>query len=359
MTYRQSPKSIFRCTIHKFLTPCLWLFFGLCQQANSYTLGNYTLGNGYTLGPWTFSGYALVELVAPIHQQQAVDLSLDDLAMFGQGRFNRYLNPFFEIEYINQPLWTEGQGAFAHAGKFDLERLYNDILISDKLTLRIGKMLAPVGEWNQIHASPLVATTIRPLTTYLNFSEFISGFSVLYSPQSQWLPNIDLYYQPWTELLPKNREMRPVRYKNITGINLHYGDEFSGQIAFSVQHAELTTRRERQTLFTVDGLYDFDYVKFSTQLFYASIYGSESRRRRNHEWGGYLQWVAPVTERWSLVSRGETFSQRDASQSQQNVVLGVNFRTQNALVWKLEYVFHWGANLGINEGVYSSVGVMF
>ena len=36
------------------------------------------------------------------------------------------------------------------------ERYYNDAYLSDDLTLRFGKMLAPVGAWNLFHAAPLV-----------------------------------------------------------------------------------------------------------------------------------------------------------------------------------------------------------
>gem|GEM_PF-264367 len=338
----------------KHCLSCLLLL--CCTRALA---NNYTLGNGYDIGLWNISGYSSIELHAPTQQQKKINLFLDEIALFGQGRLHQYLNPFFEIEYANQPLWTETKGAFSNAGKFDLERLYNDALMTDEFTLRIGKMLSPVGEWNQIHANPLVATETRPLTTFLNFSEFISGFSLNYTPLSEWLPDIKLYYQPWTELVPKNLKTRPVRYKNVSGIHLQYGDEFAGQIALSIQHAELTTRQERQTIYTIDGIYDFEFVKFSSQIFYASIYGSEIKRRHNQEWGGYLQLVTPITDHWSLVGRGETFNQRDAIESQQNAVFGINYRSRSSLVWKLEYVLHKGADLGINKGVFGSFGVMF
>jgi len=338
----------------KCFLSCLLLLYCLCSQADSYTLGN-----GYNIGSWNLSGYSSIELHAPTQQQQKISLALDEIAVFGQARFYQYLNPFFEIEYASQPIFTEGKGIFSKAGRFDLERLYNDARVTDELTFRLGKMLAPVGEWNQIHANPLVATETRPLTTFLNFSEFISGISLNYNPESEWLPEMKFYYQPWTELVPKNIKTRPVRYKNVSGIHLQYGDEFSGQIALSIQHAELTTRKERQTVYTMDGIYAFDWVKLSSQIFYASVYGAEIKRRRNHEWVGYLQLVAPITERWSLVGRGETFTQRDAIESQQNAVFGVNYRTQTTVVWKLEYVLHRGANLGINEGVFGSFGMMF
>jgi len=240
-----------------------------------------------------------------------------------------------------------------------LSSVYNDMQVTETLTLRLGKMLAPLTEWNQIHANPLVATVTRPLSSYVSFSTFISGAAVHYQTDSEWLPNIQVYYQPWEELLPKSIDDSPIRYKNISGFNLQYGDEFSGRIAFAVQHAELITRKEQQTLFSVDGAYDFDGFKVSTQIFYATIAGNELTRRRNAEWGGYVQVHAFLNEQWSLVGRSEVFMQRDAYQAHYNTVLGMNYRPQGALVWKLEYVLQRGAVLNLPEGVYGSFGVMF
>ncbi len=320
---------------------------------------DYVLGNGYNIGPWNLSGYSTTELHSPRKKQQKINLFLDEIALFGQANIHPYLNPFFEIEYANQPFYEEGKGVFSSAGRFDLERVYNDFHWNERFALRVGKMLAPVGEWNQIHANPLVATEIRPLTTYLNFSEFVSGFSFILNPETDWIPKLELYYQPWRELLPKTLKSRPVRYKNVSGIHLQYGDELEGQIALSIQHAELTNRRERQTVFELDGSYDFVWFNLSSQVFYASIYGAEKKRLHNHEWGGYLQLVAPINDQWSLIWRGETFDQRDAVESQTNAVFGVNFRPHDAIVWKLEYVLHGGANLGIDEGLFGSFGVIF
>lgn len=240
-----------------------------------------------------------------------------------------------------------------------VERLYNESNITEQLALRLGKMLAPVGEWNLIHANPLVVTVNRPLTTYLNLSEFVSGFELQYQSRQTWLPDIKIYYQPWAELLPKNLSTRPIRYQNVSGINLQYGDEFSGRIAFSIQHADLTTRHEQQTLFAVDGRYDFDPIQLSSQISYTTVSGNEITRQRNYEAAGYLQLVLPVMECWNLYTRGEAFMQRDASSVHYNGVFGFNFRPQDALVWKLEYVLQRGSFLGLSEGVYGSFGVMF
>lgn len=332
---------------------------GLLLLSLSVMAESYSLGQGYDVGLWNIGGYATVKFKAPIQQQQAAEIEIDDIALFVRGHLHQYLNPFFEIEYSGQPIWIEGDGAFSKSGQFVVERLYNELRLSDRLIARIGKMLAPVGEWNQIHADPLVATVNRPLATYLNFSEFISGVYLQYQTQSEWLPNVKVYYQPWTELLPKSLNLRPVRYKNISGLNLQYGDEFSGRIALSIQHAKLTTRNEQQTLFALDGGYDFDTIKLSAHLFYIDIAGQETTRVRDHEWGGYLQGVIPLSEQWSLVARGEYFRSREIREAHYNGVFGINFRPHSAIVWKLEYLLSEGADVGAAEGVYGSFGVMF
>jgi hypothetical protein len=320
---------------------------------------DYVLGHGYDTGSWNISGYATVELNLP--NKRAADFTVDDFAVFIHGRINRYVNPFFEGEYYNQRLWREGDGVLSSGtGSFALERLYNDSYFTDALFLRLGKMLSPVGEWNQIHASPLVATTIRPLTTYLNFSEFVSGMSLNYvTEHNSLLPSATLYYQPSEELLPITLTSSPYLYKNISGLQLVYARDLDWRVGFAMQHSDVINRHEHQTLFSWDGRYDFDVFSLEMQASYNRIVGNPKIRQRNDEWGGYLQLTVPVIDDWSLIGRGETFTARDAKSSQQNAVFGINYRPNAALVWKLEYLFVKGATTNLNEGVYGSFGVMF
>lgn len=320
---------------------------------------DYVLGHGYDIGSWNISGYSSIEVNVP--NQHAANFTVDDVALFIHGRVNRYINPFFEGEYSNQAIWVNGDGVFSSgAGHFVLERLYNDILFTDTLSLRMGKMLTPMGEWNLIHAAPLVATTIRPLTTYINFSKFATGILFNYvAEQHSSLPSATVYYQPDEELLPKPLTSRPYRYKNISGLQLIYENTLDWRIAFSTQHAELVNRNERQILFALDGRYDFDIFAVEMQASYNHIVGNQTTRQRNNEWDGYLQLIVPVAEDWSLVGRGETVTLRDVKNSQQNAVFGVNYRPDPALVWKLEYLLVKGGVTNLNEGVYASFGVMF
>jgi len=284
---------------------------------------------------------------------------MEEVTLFAQAHISPYINPFIEIEYIDLPIWIEGEGLVPYSGEIDLERIYNDFIINDKLTLRLGKMLAPLGEWNQIHADPLIETVTRPLTSYYNFSEFISGLAVHIHPDTQWLPVTKLYFQPGTELHPRSLDLRPTRYENVSGINLQYGDEFSGQIALSVQHSDLITRDESQTLYTIDGLYTYSRIKIMSQIFYASISGSQSSRKRDFEKGGFVQLRIPVAEKWAIIGRGETFTQRDTTGTHNNALLGINYRPHDAMVWKLEYVTQNGTPLNIYQGVFGSFGIMF
>jgi len=308
------------------------------------------------LNNWSINGYTSINLNVP--DNTTAELEIDDLAMFVQGRINKYFNPFIEVEMARLQIWVEGDGFFPHSGEIDLERLYNEFHLTDKVHLRLGKMLAPVGEWNQIHAAPLVNTINRPLTTYINFSEFISGTEIKYLSNTWW-PNISIYYQPSTEISPKSIDTRPVRYENVSGINLQYGDEFSAQLGLSIQHAKLVTRDESQTLYSIDGQNDFSWIQLSSQLSYATIRGTEITSQRNYEWGGYLQAVMPIQERWTLVVRQEAFLQRDQSQTHYNTIFDINLTPNDIIIWKIEYVFQKGAELNIHEGFYTSFGMMF
>jgi hypothetical protein len=335
------------------------IFLPLLLSNMAASADDYVLGHGYDVGSWNISGYGAVELNLP--NRQPSELVIDDFALFIHGRINNYINPFFEGEYTNQAIWVDGDGVLSSgAGRFELERLYNDSYLADSVFLRYGKMLSPVGEWNQIHAAPLVNTTVRPLTTYVNFSEYTTGLSLNYASEHDDLPSVILYYQPEQEFLYLKKSSRPYRFKNVSGIQLVYSHDLDWRAGFSIQHAELLNRNERQTLFSLDGRYDFDVMSLESQFSYNQIYGNQQSRQRNNEWAGYLQLNVPITEDWSLIGRGETFTPRDSNTSQQNAVFGTNYRPNSALVWKLEYLLvKGGTGTHLNEGIYASFGVMF
>jgi len=144
----------------------LWLTFSAVCQAEGYELGQ-----GWPVGDYLLSGYVNVELVDRFDAPTKLDL--DDLSLFASGRINKWINPFLEAELSSYTLIQQGGGS--GGGDFVVERFYNDTNITDQNTLRIGKMLTPLGYWNLVHAAPLIPIITRPYTTARGFEQYASG----------------------------------------------------------------------------------------------------------------------------------------------------------------------------------------
>ncbi|HZX27642.1 MAG TPA: hypothetical protein VFF16_11260, partial [Telluria sp.] len=188
--------------------------------------GSYNLGEGVTAGPVNIAGY--LNLVAEAPRGDVRQLVVDDLSLFVGGRFNRYLNPFFEAEFSGASLWRAGRRPLAdNHPDFVVERLYNDATLAPDLTLRVGKMLTPVGEWNSIHAAPLVPTTTRPLTTRRGFPEYASGLALQYGGGDAGLPEAQLYWQPAGELRPRQSERA---YHDVAGLHLTWASGLTDKL---------------------------------------------------------------------------------------------------------------------------------
>lgn len=332
--------------------------FGQSVLIPSYA-ADYQLGEGYNVGMLNISGYT--NLVLDVPNTGPTKLIIDDLSIFLSGRFNRYLNPFVEIELAHAPIFVEGHGV-VNSGmpRVVVERAYNDIQLSDEFTLRIGKMLSPVGEWNTIHAAPLVWTTIRPLTTYYNFSEFASGVSMLYSDAEGLLPDVQVYYQPSGEFFPKPRSIRPVRYHQVGGINVAFTSDLQKRLGFSMQHAENSDSGDHQILAGIDGRFSVGAFSLESQVTHTWII-KQGTAFHNHqdEWGAYVQTIYALNDQWSLVSRGEIFQSRYQKKTSDNLLLGVVYRPVTAVSFKTEYVETFGPQLDFSRGLYASMAILF
>lgn len=250
-----------------------------------------------------------------------------------------------------------------------LERAYNDFLISPEWTFRAGKMLSPVGEWNQIHAAPLVWTTTRPLTTYYNFAEFASGVSLLYNDPEGNLPDVQVYYQPGDDFMREPRRVNQVQYQNVGGINVAFTSDLQKRLGLSMQHAEDSDTTEQQWLASVDGRVSFGALTLETQWTHnwvgqpdasrASVLKPNQQHPQRNEWGGYVQAIYGLDEHWNLVARGEAFQSRYQQKPSDNWLVGVVYRPVPAVSWKVEYLETSGAQLDLSRGLYASMAVLF
>src|SRR3990172_5855291 len=171
------------------------MFSPICQAEG------YELGQGWHAGNFYFSGYTNIEVVDSFDTPAKLDL--DDLSLFAGGRISQWLNPFMEVELSKYTLIQQGGGSVnghnGHNGHGMVERFYNDATVSEHDTLRVGKMLAPLGDWNLVHAAPLIPIITRPYTTAQGFGAYMSGVSWMHDPESGVAPDLQLYWQPDNE----------------------------------------------------------------------------------------------------------------------------------------------------------------
>jgi len=318
----------------------------------------YTLGQGVRMGDIHVSGYLTVEAEAP--EGGDAELFVDDLAIFVQGRFNRFFNPFFEGEIAGMPIVKENHDPFTgRTAKLVLERLYNDTYLKDNLVLRLGKSLTPVGEWNTIHAGPLVPNTTRPLTTHRSFSEFTSGVSLIYTPRDEAWPTVTAYWQPDGGLAKDIDAIEDRIFHNIKGVNLSWTRDFENTIGLSFQTADVTDSSESQTLIGADAHLVFGPFELRTEATQTWLHSPKAMRVRDSEFGAYGQVSYNIDERWALHARYEYFKDRNFAAASENALFGFSYRPKPPVVWKLEYVTQWGQELDIEQGFKASLAVLF
>ena len=309
-------------------------------------------------GNFNYSGY--VEVIASNPSAGKAKLVVDDVSLFITGHVNKWLNPFLETELTRITVLQAGGRLFSNnSGDVDLERLYNDSHLTDNLSLRVGKMLTPFGEWNLVHASPLVWTTTRPMTTYRGFNQFTSGISLNYADIKSALPEIQLYMQPSGEILPKRTLMFLRNYVHVAGLHLNWPSGLNDKLGLSFQHAQVENTDEQQTLAGFNFNKEFGPLALETEGFHAHLSGINAARVRDNEWGAYLQGAYALNEHWNLLGRYEYFADRGYSTASEHSLLGASYKSAPSTIWKLEYVKQHGQQLNISTGLFASFSAFF
>jgi len=326
---------------------------GLC--ATLAMAGDYHLGTGENIGPVNLAGYSNLVFEAPRNGPDA--LVLEGLSLFASARVNRYFNPFMEVEIESATLAAE-HGATS-SGKTSVERLYNDFELSPSASLRVGKMLTPVGEWNLIHAAPLVWTVTRPLATYYSFPVFVSGASLNLRRASDANWDTQIYFQPGSIAFAAGGELEPRQYANVGGLNVRYTGDVSNRLGVSLQTANVRGSGGNQTLGSIYGGFNTGSVMWDFQANIADIRGGTVARAHDREGGGFLQAVYPLTSRWFIVGQGELFQPRDYSARARRLAIGAVYRPHPAVSWQLEYLDARGAPVGTPSGIYAAWAVLF
>lgn len=327
--------------MRQILLAHIFLQVGLMFSSACHAEG-YELGQGWLAGSYYFSGYTNVKL-----EKQLVEpakLELDELSLFVSGHVNQGVNPFVEVEISGHTLAQ--QGGERENGQFVVERLYNDVVMSEQGTLRVGKMLTPLGGWNVVHAAPLMPTITRPCTTALGFHAYVSGISWLHESEGDTTPNFQLYLQPGNEWFKRPEEQAPRNFRNVAGGHISKSFSLADKVGASLQYGHLIETGEKFTLYGVNVSKSFGKLKLESEAIISRFTGpvlvGALPRHHNNETGIFILADYGVTPQWHGLIEWERYQDHTAAVPSRNTLLGIAYRPRAPMVWKLEYVYQAG-----------------
>jgi hypothetical protein len=125
--------------------------------------------------PFAWGGYASLVVAKP---ERPKAIGQDDVrefaaALLAWGQLTPRGSYFAELDVAKRTsdTWTGRETD----ERLTPVRLYLEYRASDRLRIRAGRFLTPIGQWNEAHAEPLTWTPTRPLTSYRAFSKSITG----------------------------------------------------------------------------------------------------------------------------------------------------------------------------------------
>lgn len=322
-----------------------------CSAASPVGDLGYTPGRGLHVGNTglTLGGYA--DAFLNRNEGGPAELGADDVSVFVIWDPLARLHLFSELE-VEDLVHVDDHG---HGGtnesSFLAERLYGDLTASDRLAVRLGKFLTPVGRWNVIHAQPLVWTTSRPLTTLLPFDAHTTGAmlfgsvlpddsSVAYSVYGQFVNSLD----------PQADQPHPS--DRSAGLRLAYNA--STNASFGASYLASHTQGEWDHLVGLDTLWQRGRFELMGEAVLEDGTGN-----LGWQWGFYLQPVVRLLQRTYLVGRYEHFDQRTPDPQVNLVVTGIAFKPVPYVVLKAEYLFADHVAADSPPGVKTSLAILF
>jgi hypothetical protein len=304
----------------------------------------------------TVSGYA--KITAEAVNKTPTSFALDDLSIFVSGKFNRWFNPFLEAEAYNINIWKESDGFQFNNVHFAIERLYNDMQLTDDDTLRVGKMLASINHWNIIHAAPLVWTSTRPVTSNYARANYVTGLQLRHDFDALSGHALEVYVQPVEDFNHKVLSSHERQYETVAGARWIAHEDLDYYVGVAFQHAQVAHSDEMRNSISIDGNWQHEFFELESELLFTNINTKEVRQHGN-DWGGYVQMEVPIIDKFSLITRYEHFEFAEKTKAMNAELGGIVYRPVPSLSFKLEWQQTQGSTSHNQTGLYSSVAVLF
>lgn len=307
-------------------------------QPAPYTLGQglYFPGVGLRVGGYAdFNFYDV--------QGARSSYNVRDLSLFLTQDIGSQWQLFGEIEAAN-PVNSRGHTDIDNS-ELDVERLYIDYHAGPYVNFRFGKFLAPVGEWNLVHADPLTWTISRPLSTSAAFALHATGAMVfgtlpvhgndldywVFADDTRNLRIGDDQNNAYTNF--GTTETLQNNFRQALGGRLLYhlfGDSLS--IGASALSYGLESPHGRYFLGGLDFNWVSHYIGFTGEAIYRS-----STDNRPDERGGFVQAEIPLWRRFYFIERYERYRSSIPEQTSTVRTTAINFRPVEGIVLKVEY----------------------
>ena len=340
------------------LVPFLfWLIFPAISRADGYELGQ-----GWQSSSYYLSGYANIEVVDRFDAPSKIDL--DDLSLFAGGHVSQGINPFMEAEFSKQTLIRQGGGG--DDGEFIIERFYNDLIFSEHDTLRVGKILTPLGDWNLVHAAPLIPIITRPYTTAQGFDAYLSGISWLHEPESGVIPGLQLYWQPDTEWFKRPLSQTIRNFRNVYGghINMPFG--LIDKIGASFQHGQLIETGETFNLYGFNANKSFGKLRLEGEAISAHFSGAVTPgapvRIHDNESGIFMLADYTIASQWHGILESEYYQDHTMDLPSRSTSVVAAYKPGAPMIWKVEYIHQAGVSASIapiHTGFKASFSTLF
>jgi hypothetical protein len=337
---------------HSKIKKCCIFIAAICLSSSVFADEDQT--------SWTdsinVSGYA--KFTAEALNKAPTSIALDDLSLFVSGKFNRWFNPFLEAEAYNMSIWKEGDGFQFNNAHLVIERVYNDMEITESDTLRVGKMLASINHWNIVHAAPLVWTSTRPVTSNYARANYITGLQIRHDFDTLSGHALEVYVQPVDDFNHKTLNSHERQYDTVAGARWILNEDLDYYVGVSYQYANVMKSDEMRNSISIDGNWQHKWFELESELLFTNIDTKEVRQHGN-DWGGYAQLAVPIVDKFSLITRYEHFEFAEKTDAMNAELGGVVYRPVPSLSFKLEWQQVQGSTSHSQTGLYSSVAVLF
>jgi hypothetical protein len=313
----------------------------LCKPAWAEASNNFM--DGFAIG-----GYSSLNLEIP--NQKSVTANLNEVSLFLKWENDSRYKFFSEIELERPFTLNHEYGLSTREAELDLERLYIDYNLSEKLNLRAGRFLNPTGRWNMMHAAPLVWTTSRPLVTKLLYPSFVNGL-MLYG--STPLNDDAFEYSFFTELTKDtSKDNDDTIYKDVAGAHFALTNGFNLGLTLAT-YREDTTASTRYNLIGLDFITHLDRWELSGEA-----YARLTSNGNDGGSGAYLQSAYNIGDEWYWITRLESINHPNKG-SAGRWLLGATKRLKPNQLLKFEFVGGSNDNYDTPNGFIGSFAVLF